>query len=219
VSSESAEDIHIEVDLRAQWSGARDQGLRNACLACATSDAHGHSHGLRDALSAEFLYFHAAQRMPGSSGALGLTFAAAGDALAAEGQPLEQEWPYQSVQPAPWVPPTVTARWYGDLTMAAAITGLHAALQSRRPIVLALRLTPEWLDPVASRSRLKSSGTGFGCHAVLGVGLGEHSTAGPLVLVRNSWGERWGQGGYAWVEEGYFQDKLVALADIRPRAP
>src|ERR1700704_3861198 len=85
-----------EVDLRAEFGSVRDQGARNSCLACATSDAHAHSYALANALSAEFLFHHAGLLMPGASGARGLSFLAVDQALKLEGQPSETECPYQS---------------------------------------------------------------------------------------------------------------------------
>jgi len=107
--------LTIRVDLRSAWSSVRDQGGRSACLACAASDAHAYCRGRAQPLSAEFLFYHAGQRMPHKSVALGLTYDAVDLALQADGQPDEAEWPYTTTEPNPWTPPAVSQRWHGDL--------------------------------------------------------------------------------------------------------
>jgi len=203
--------ITIDVDLRGEWSHVRDQGGRSACLACATSDAHTHCHSLDTPLSAEFLFYHSAKRMADRTGAGGLTFDAVDSALQSEGQPSEHEWPYQATQPSPWTSPAVTLRWYGGFGPATplALTDIDASLRVGKPVVLGVKLTAIFMDYRGRTTPIPGPGLGFGAHAILAVGLGAHVTAGPVVLVRNSWGPTWGLGGHAWIEQSYFADKLI----------
>jgi hypothetical protein len=67
---------------------------------------------------------------------------------------------------------------------------------------------------------------GVGNHAVTG-GLGAKKTAkhGWVILWQNSWGQRWGRSGYAWVsrrhveEQGYFSAYLVRAVRFDPQDP
>lgn len=205
------------VDLRSEWDTVRDQGYRNSCLACATSDAHAHGHKRRQPLSAEFLFFHAGQLMPGKNVAAGLTFAVVDQALQAEGQPDEAEWPYTKTQPSPWTPPAVSQRWYGSLASTAIdIRLIIQTLETQRPMVLGVRLTPAFLALMTAPYIIPAAGAGFGGHAVLAIGLADHPTHGSLILVRNSWGAGWGENGCGWLCTDYLNDKLIGYRVVRP---
>jgi C1A family cysteine protease len=209
--------VEIEVDLRAHWRTMRDQGARSSCLACAATDAHSHSHGLDEALSVEFLFYQAGRRMPNGDVKAGLTFQTVDEALQTDGQPMETEWPYQAVPPAPWTPPTVTKRWYGALTdPGAAATDIGTVLRTRIPVILGIRLTAEFLSPIRAPYILPAHGPGFGGHAVLAVGLGRTKTNGTFILIRNSWGDGWAWEGHAWLQPTYLDDKLIAYRTLTP---
>jgi hypothetical protein len=210
--------VTVEIDLRSNWSAARDQGLRNSCLAFATTDAHEAAHGLANSLSVEHLYYHAAQRMPNKTGALGLTFESTDNALVTDGQPPESDWQYQATDPNPWLPPPVSRLWYGQLTIVygQSAAGVLAGLRANRPIVLGLKLTSEWLAVRDVREPIRGTGAGLSGHAVLAVGFGEHQAAGPVLLIRNSWGEGWGLQGHAWIEQSYLADKLIGYSTVAP---
>lgn len=208
-------DVEIEVDMRSYWSGVRDQGPRPACLACTTSDAHMHSHKRTQALSAEFLFYHSAQRMPNRDARAGLTFVAADDALRTAGQPDENDWPYQRTQPDPWQPPVIKTCWYGELKDATTNNAdqIAAVLRSSTPVVLGIELTAAFFDPQAPYI-IPAGGNGFGGHAVLAIGLGRTTDGCRLILIRNSWGVRWAMRGHAWLAEDYLAHKLIGARTL-----
>jgi hypothetical protein len=209
--------LDVQVDLRSAWTAVRDQGLRSSCLACTASDAHAFSHGRDRPLSVEFLFFHAGQKMPGKNVASGLTFAAVDGALQAEGQPDDAEWPYAMTQPDPWEPPAVSRRWYGRLASAAGtIEAIVQCLKAQQPVVLGVRLTAEFIALNTLPYVIPASGHGFGGHAVLAVGLAQHPEHGSLLLVRNSWGPNWGDGGYGWLCADYLIDNLIGDRVVSP---
>ena len=175
-------------------------------------------HALADSLSAEFLLYHAGQRMPDRDGSLGLTFEALDEALQGDGQPLEAEWPYQAMTPTPWTPPTVTKRWYGALIdPSTTAVEVEAELRAQKPVILGLRLTAEFFAPMSTPYIIPANGHGFGGHALLAVGLGNETTIGTLILVRNSWGDRWGLEGHAWLARNYLNDKLIGYRTLTPK--
>jgi hypothetical protein len=216
--------IEAEADLRAHWKGVRDQGARPTCLACAASDAHAHAHTLAHPLSVEYVFFKAAQQMPEKVAPLGLTLEVTDIALRTDGQPNESDWPYQVAHPDPWRPPTVGQLWYGSCAQLTAAQAVLDALQAGSPVLMALRLVPGFRRVQSSPYIIDPSGVPAGGHAVLTVGAGRRTVGGPLdlLLIRNSWGFRWGFGGHAWLPIEYLADKLIGarqLAAIVPSHP
>ena len=54
-------------------------------------------------------------------------------------------------------------------------------------------------------------------HAVVAVGHGTRNGE-RLVLVRNSWGEEWGVGGYGWLTKSFLQPRLMRMAILTKEA-
>lgn len=209
--------IAVQADMRGAWTGVRDQGARPTCLACVVSDAHAHAHGLDHRLSAEYLFYAGFKRAPLLKVAYGLTLVAAHQALRNDGQPNEVEWPYQPTTPDPWVPPAVTKMWRGGLnSCATGAAGVISSLQAGLPVVLGLRLVPGFNRVQNPPHIIDTSGKPAGGHAVLGVGLGSSVADGgiDLVLIRNSWGFRWGASGCAWLPMDYLSNNLVGAGTI-----
>ena len=102
--------IEVEADLRAHWTGVRDQGARPTCLACAASDAHAHAHALAHPLSVEYVFFKAAQQMPGKATPSGLTLDATAAALRADGHRPSCALSRQVAHPAMLLADRMTAR-------------------------------------------------------------------------------------------------------------
>lgn len=211
--------IAVQVDRRALWPAVRQQGARPSCLACATSDAHQACRSAPQAFSAEYLFHFAAQRMPRKDASGGLSFGAVHEALGSDGQPAETEWPYAVTQPDPWLPPSVVQTWKGSTHVrgVTSINDIVSVVGTGEILVLGLRLTAQWLDVLPAPYLISPTGPGFGGHAVLAVGLGETPGAGPLLLVRNSWGSSWGDQGYAWLPADYLRDKLIGCRRVDPK--
>jgi len=178
-----------------------------------------YAQALDHPLSAEYLFFQAAQFMPGKDVSTGLTFHASQSALRDHGQPHEDEWPYQMVEPNPWLPPAVTTLWSADLMIdpAQEVSAIISQIKSGRPVILAIRLAPGFLDVQGPLYRVSPAGPGFGGHAVLAIGLGYDSSGDEFLLVRNSWGEEWGLAGHAWLPVLYLADKMISFGTTAPR--
>jgi hypothetical protein len=157
--------------------------------------------------------------MPDKDVTKGLTFSAVAQALHVEGQPDETEWPYAPTHPNPWIPPPVSQRWFGSLVPATIdIPSIIQKLTANQPVILGIRVTSEFLAPAAPYI-VPAAGKGFGGHAVLAIGLAEHAAIGPLILVRNSWGPKWGENGCGWLCADYLTDKLIGYRVISPLPP
>ncbi len=208
--------ISASVDLRGRWTGVRDQGSRPTCLACAASDGHSDAHGLKHRLSAEFLFYHGAQQMPQKNSSNGLTFAAADLALRTNGQPDELDCPYQATITNPWSPQPVTKLWFGGLSHVATAASIFDAVNQGIPVVVSVRLVPGFARVQKAPHIIDPSGSAFGGHAVLAVGIGRRPSAATddLLMIRNSWGEAWAEGGHAWLPVEYLKDKLIGCHSL-----
>ena len=188
-------------------------------MACAASDAHSATHKIDHGLSAEYLLFHGVQNMPGKDPASGLSFDAANLALKSAGQPHEQEWPYQQVQPDPWLPPKVTQAWYGALQdPGTQFERIVEILKTGNAVVLGLRVVSGFRRAQSPPHVIDDAGTPGGRHAVVAVGTGQRSPSATedLVLIRNSWGGAWGSDGHAWLSAEYLRKHLVECRTLIP---
>jgi hypothetical protein len=207
--------ITRQIDLAGNWNAVRDQGDRPTCLACATSDAHA-VHQKSAPLSAEYLFYYGFQQAKGDPASDGLHFDEIAFALKNSGQPVETDWPYQMMQADPWIPPQVGKLWLAGLAHddrdAMAIISGH--LRIGTPVVLGLQLSGAFLAPLPLDCTIDGHGPGFGGHAVLAVGLGHGRSGETFFLIRNSWGEGWGDHGYAWLSTDYLHDKLIGYGAV-----
>ena len=201
------------VDLRRVLAAAIDQGPRPLCMPVTFTAAH---EALRaqilsaapEGLAPEPLWRHCVQT--GAADATGTTVAAAAQALAGPGQPLLSEWPFRhdlgvrtEAQPATVGAPPWHIAVVAEHTLArdGMETAMENALAAGRPAVLVLEVTREFRNaPSNGEVALAPLNTPLGeGHAVLVVGAATHATRGRQLLVRNSWGPRWGAGGFGWL--------------------
>lgn len=139
--------LDLELDLSEDLMAVRDQGCRPTCLAFAASDAHAHARGhSKVALSPEYAFFHAAQRMGALSSEQGVTMAAMLGALEIEGQPEEEHYPYASLPPALPLPappspfPQPTYKRVADL-QSSEVDHVIDALRASRAVIVILDIT------------------------------------------------------------------------------
>jgi hypothetical protein len=205
------------IDLRSEFGPARDQGHRYTCLAFAASDTHAALRSGWQPLSCEYAFFKAQKRAarPPTRGAV-LNHML--DAIRLDGQPAETQWPYSPVDPDPWewAPPPRVDPLYARNGSAhhKDVSWLIKVLDQGTPAIVLMMLSasfyakqPGNLIDEAPNEKADSSIR----HAVIAVG---HGTTGSqrAVLVRNSWGSSWGNGGYAWLTERYLAARMFAAA-------
>lgn len=209
--------IAFTTDLRARLGSARDQGPRPTCLAFAASDLHAAVRPGWDPLSCETAFFHA-QRRAGRPPTVGATLPSMLEALAFDGQPLEGAWPYLSdspTTPSAWTPPPFPDGTFKRVgcELAPQWSELTDLIGRGRPVLLMMMLSPSFFRPVQGVVAAANDEAPDPTlrHAVLAVAHGAVNGKS-AVLVRNSWGESWGEAGHAWLAADFVVTRLFGMA-------
>jgi C1A family cysteine protease len=214
--------IPDEVDLRPSLPPVRDQGLlRGTCLAFATTTTHEvrrRQDGDDEDLSTETLFW-AAKEVEGNRDE-GTTFAAIIDAVESHGQPPESTWPYapdRDITDARYAPPKAAtdpdrARRARLRRLATSHDAVKAELVGGHLVVVGFELWEEFeLLEVDELDLPDPADLNGSHHAVCVVG---YSELRHRLLLRNSWAEDWGDGGYAWLPDGFVDRFVLAAAAI-----
>ena len=209
--------LKIAIDLREQLEPVRDQERRPTCLAFAASAAHRIAHRHSNALSPEWLYYHA-NRLDGLRPDQGSTIEATCTVIPKHGQPDEVFWPYQGqdLSPSPYQPPsrqpTVLRCNVGQRD--GIVDRWRSELDASLPIVIALFISPTFYTPEGFSGSEAMMGDDIDpidpalVHAVVLAGYGDINGT-PHFLVRNSWGLGWGYSGHAWFSETYLARRFA----------
>jgi hypothetical protein len=207
-------------DLRSLFGVTRHQRLRPTCLAFAASDTHAAVRGPWLPLSCEYVFYHAQQRAsrPPTAGALLSAILAA---LEHDGQPAESGWPYLPAlpsNPAKYRPPhNVGAIFRRSGSLAPALLdSIVAALDLDRPAIVLMTISRAFfLGGAMVDADSQEVPEPARRHAVIACGHGKVDDHRAL-LVRNSWGDSWGDRGYAWIAERYLAPRIFAIALLTP---
>lgn len=219
------------IDLRPHLTpSVRAQGTRPLCVPFAVGAAHEAARSTMlaeyDPLAVESLWQHGIQAC--TAGPTGTSLAAAGAALAATGQTLEQQWPYNSALGA-GTEPMPSGITPADFRTASLISvplqhdgieeQVEQALTLGLTVALVVEVTDEFDDAPGGEIAVPALTAALGdYHAVLAVGVATNPTATTRrLLVRNSWGPGWGANGHAWLPYDYLVAHAVDAAAIDPR--
>lgn len=197
--------ISVSIDHRRALGPVRDQGNRSTCLSHAATLAHEHARGSIDPLSPEYLHYFASG--PGG----GASFHSVASALRQPGQPTEADCPYLAGDPtSSWTLPGGVVTFRRESEPKNNNCGdIEALLNSGAVPVLGITLPLPFFTP-SDPWVIPSAGPIHGRHAVTAVAMGI-ATNGKAVLIRNSWGAAWGDGGHAWLDETFLAQHLHDL--------
>lgn len=164
-------------------------------------------------LSEETLYWHCKQ-IDGDQDS-GTTFESAATALEQEGQPTEDKWPYDGGrdETAPDYTPPPAALDPGNCHKAtlqnvvATAAEIKRLLGAERPVALGILICDSFLIAPGGVIPLPLPNQAFiDGHALLVAGYEDGAAAdeGHFIL-RNSWGDTWGDNGYGYLPYAYLQ--------------
>lgn len=206
------------------------QGPRPLCvpfaLALGNEAARTNAGAAPEPLAPEPIWRYCTQR--GQTGAGGMVIADAAVALADEGQPSHLAWPYNPGLGVGTEDPPGTAGdppWHtGTMReLRLAHDGVEEELEDHlaaRPVVLIVEVTEEFDRPDAegfvSLPDVRAAAGDY--HAVVCVGAATHPARGRHLLIRNSWGEYWGSGGYCWLPTEYLIAFVPSAAIVQSAA-
>jgi C1A family cysteine protease len=206
-----------DVDYRAEQSVIREQGDRPTCVGFAVSAAHEWMARSRSSLSPEDAIWAGHQAGgPPTEEATSVDLALRG--LAKNGHASEDAWPYGR---PPWPADRPAAAqddnsrstlpvWRRCTAVSLAI--LEEELEDDHAVVLTLAFVPPvWYRAAADGFVDADHGRPVvGNHAVLAVGILDIGSANPRIVIKNSWGEPWGAGGFGFVSARYIEHYGVA---------
>lgn len=192
-------------DLSAQLGEVRDQGSRGTCLAFAATAVHEQARrqsrgAWTERLGEEILYW-ACKHLDGDRNA-GTYPRSVADALRDNGQSAGELWPYEpgrDDRAAHYEPPPA-ARDAGQMrrasvhSMSHRLDDLRARINSGHAVILGIELWPGFFNAPAGGLRVPAPLELIGeAHAVTLVGYDDDPRE---LLLRNSWGDSWGQAGH-----------------------
>jgi hypothetical protein len=158
--------------------------------------------------------------MPASHGDNGVGLSEAADALRVNGQPFETSWPYSHTLPSDltkWKPPANLAVLFATgISNSSSADAICSFLDKDQATVLVFRPSERfyYADADGFLPARSSDPDLPQHHAVVAIGYGVMST-GRHILIRNSWGSSWGQGGHAWLSEDYLAPRLSSVTFIQ----
>jgi C1A family cysteine protease len=202
-----------KVDLRPHMTGIENQDETNSCVANAVAGAYEYlvkKHIQRDYdVSRMFIYYNA-RDIGGIDGDNGSVIADAIEGIRQHGACAEETWPFElsevNSEPSEDAYAEASEFVVEDMQLVPmALDAWKTALAEGYPIIFGISLY-ESFDQQRKRGVVplptpnEVSRASHGGHAMLCVG---YSDPDKVFIVRNSWGEDWGDNGYCYIPYAY----------------
>lgn len=224
----SASQLPKKVDLRPYMTRVEDQGQVGSCTANAVAGAYEYlvkkNQGLEDDydVSRLFIYYGARAKQGNEKKDSGSAISDAVSLLEETGACSEYTWPYSEQKSVVFAKPSKEAFEEASrhkITEAEIIpTTLQAwksALAEGFPIIFGISLFKSFDNQrkrgfVPNPSSTEAARGSHSSHAMLCVG---YSDVDRVFIVRNSWGDRWGDNGYCYISYDYIMNKKYNHGD------
>ena len=199
--------VSVQLDYRSALGPIRDQGPRPTCLSFAATAAHEYARRSRMPLSPEYLHYFASTKVKSS----GTHVPDVARALESPGQPNETECPYYFAGvPDGWLPPKrIHLYRRKSESKHPSVDQVSTLLNAGHIPILGITIPQPFFSP-APPWVISPAGPVRGRHAVVVVALGTTSVT-RCFLVRNSWGNGWGENGHAWIDDSFMDQHLHHL--------
>lgn len=197
------------VDLRPKMPPVFDQGDLGSCTGNAIAGALGYLHGKHSTpFSRLFIYYNERVIEHDVASDNGAQVRNGIKVLVHQGVCKETAWPYIphrfAVKPDGPAYDLAARNKITSYQRVVSLHGVKACLAAGTPIVFGFSVPESFeSDGVAKTGVLSmplKNERIIGGHAVLAVGYNDSARQ---LIVRNSWGKRWGQGGYFFMPYGY----------------
>lgn len=194
-----------------------DQGNVGSCVGNATAGMLGHvtahTGNPPESFSRLFIYGNARGWEPQDDGC---TLRDAIKGVDKYGVPLEALWPYDTtkwaIQPPTEVYEAASYRHEIKYYRLTTLEGMRLCLSEGYPFIFGISIFDSFFHPVNGIIPMPRRGDSLqGGHALLAVGY-DHQRR--LLKFRNSWGEDWGQGGYAWLPYDYVRNTSPLVVEL-----
>lgn len=215
-----------KVDLRPLLTEVENQGATNSCAANAVAGAYEYlvqRHLPEDEtydVSRMFIYYAGREEMGGPIEDEGSVLRYLIQSLKTKGAPSEETWPFDTdrVNERPSDEAYTEASEFVVEDALHIATDLHTwkcALTEGHPIIFGMKLFDSFdahrkpgLVPTPTAAEVGRAS--HGGHAMLAVG---YSDKDKVFIVRNSWGPKWGDGGYCYISYDYLVNPKYNFGD------
>lgn len=224
-SSRSTSNLPPKIDLRKYMTRVEDQGSLGSCTANAVAGAYEYlvkRHKEIDDydVSRLFIYYNARTIDGNPEEDAGCVIASAIESLKESGACSEETWPYEIEEFAEEPPEEAYTEAAGFIVediqvVPATLKAWKEALVEENPIIFGLNLfnsfdsqrKPGLVPKPTSKEVAREEHSG---HAMLCVG---YSDRDKVFIVRNSWGEEWGDKGYCYIPYDYLMNPKYNQGD------
>ena len=230
VETYTAHEVRVSsLDMRGKFSSVKNQGQQGSCLSFALTSIFEYVMQLNSNqecdLSEAFLYYNARNIDEGSNGNddSGSRFKPSIDSLVEYGIAMEKIWPYndQIYNQRPneeAYKDAATRKLVSAMNVNLKVDDIKSALVDNCPVAASFTLTTSFFEygnkggyismpsdeEIAYCLNKKTNNNRHCCHAMVIVGFSDELQ---MFIVRNSWGEDWGDKGYCYIPYSYIEHK------------